>query len=208
MGKCKVPIIGSGGKAEGLNVWKKRLSKYTLQESTFAGNMTIEFGNTNMGGENIYYSNSYIINDNGTFSLVNPQLLNMTYTEFETKAPVLLGKYFVVAGYSASYSPTTQILYFAPNTVLSKKMVNYYWNMYGNPTKRLALVGGMEDICFVVNDDPNTYPNGAIHTDGFYYELLGHIDSTNVMSLSDNAVATVQQDYRDQIETEVSNANA
>ena len=61
---------------------------------------------------------------------------------------------------------------------------------------------------FAVDDDPSAYPNGAVHTDGYYYELLGSISSANVMSLSDNAVATVQQDYRNTIETEVSNANS
>ena len=61
---------------------------------------------------------------------------------------------------------------------------------------------------FVIDDDSTAYPNGAVHTDGYYYELLGQVSSANVMSLSDNALATVQQDYRDTIETEVSNANA
>lgn len=63
-------------------------------------------------------------------------------------------------------------------------------------------------IEFIVDDDPNAYPDGAVHTDGYYYELLGQVSSANIMSLSDNALATVQQDYRDTIETEVSNANS
>ena len=65
-----------------------------------------------------------------------------------------------------------------------------------------------EIVGFVVSDDASSYPDGAVHTDGYYYELLGQVTSANVMSLSDNAVATVQQDYRDTIETEVSNANS
>ena len=65
-----------------------------------------------------------------------------------------------------------------------------------------------EIVGFVVSDDTSAYPDGAVHTDDYYYELLGQVTSANVMSLSDNAVATVQQDYRDTIETEVSNANS
>lgn len=61
---------------------------------------------------------------------------------------------------------------------------------------------------FVVDDDPTAYPDGAAHTDGYYYELLGQVLSANVMSLSDTALATVQQDYRDTVESEVSNANS
>ena len=60
---------------------------------------------------------------------------------------------------------------------------------------------------FAVDDDSSAYPDGAVHTDGYWYELLGQVDSPNVMSLSDSAVAAVQQNYRDTIETEVSNAN-
>ena len=62
----------------------------------------------------------------------------------------------------------------------------------------------LECVEYVVNDDASAYPNGAEHTDGFYYTLLGHVDSANVMSLSNDALATVQGDYREQIETEVS----
>ena len=65
-----------------------------------------------------------------------------------------------------------------------------------------------ETVGFVVSDDASSYPDGAVHTNGYYYELLGQVTSANVMSLSDNALATVQQDYRDTIETEVSNANS
>lgn len=61
---------------------------------------------------------------------------------------------------------------------------------------------------YIVNDDSSVYPNGDFHTDGYYYELIGSISSANVMSLSDTALMTVQQDYRDTIETEVSDANA
>lgn len=61
---------------------------------------------------------------------------------------------------------------------------------------------------FVVDDDISAYPNGAVHTDGYYYELLAQVTSANAASLSDTALMTVQQDYRDTIETEVSNANA
>lgn len=63
-------------------------------------------------------------------------------------------------------------------------------------------------IGFVVSNDSSDYPSAGEHTDGYYYELIGSVSSTNIMSLSDNALMTVQQDYRNTIETEVSNANA
>ena len=62
--------------------------------------------------------------------------------------------------------------------------------------------------CFTLNDDGNKYPDKGVYTDGYYYKLLAQVTSANVMSLSDTAVAVVQQDYRDQIETEVSDVNS
>ena len=58
-------------------------------------------------------------------------------------------------------------------------------------------------LSFVVDDDSNAYPNGDFHTDGYYYELLGQVSSANVMSLSDDALETVQSDYRDTVVQEV-----
>lgn len=68
-------------------------------------------------------------------------------------------------------------------------------------TKTLKpVIGNIKD--YVVDNDPTAYPNGGTK-DGYYYELLASAPSTNAMSLSDNALAVVQQDYRNQIITEV-----
>lgn len=61
-------------------------------------------------------------------------------------------------------------------------------------------------IAFAVSNDPSEYPNGGTDVNGLYYELLAQTSSANVMSLSNDALATVQSDYREQIETEVSQA--
>ena len=92
-------------------------------------------------------------------------------------------------------------------TVASTPNINVTATFVYSGEKTFPLIKG-DAIKYVVDDDVSAYPNGAIHTDGYYYELLGQVTSANVMSLSDNAVATVQQDYRNTIETEVSNANS
>lgn len=61
---------------------------------------------------------------------------------------------------------------------------------------------------YIVSNDSTAYPSNGTHTDGYYYELLAQVSSTNAASLSDTALMTVQQDYRDTLEEEVSNANA
>ena len=59
-------------------------------------------------------------------------------------------------------------------------------------------------LAYVVNDDPSAYPTDGIHTDGYYYALLGQVTSENVIGLSANALEIVQSDYREQIVSEVS----
>lgn len=78
---------------------------------------------------------------------------------------------------------------------------DYTYTFHG--TKDLVPAKASTSLGYVVDNDSNAYPNGAVHTDGYYYELLASVPSTNAMSLSDNALAAVQQDYRNQIITEV-----
>lgn len=60
-----------------------------------------------------------------------------------------------------------------------------------------------ELIGYVVSNDVSDYPENGILND-YWYELLAYATSANVMSLSDDALETVQSDYREQITTEVS----
>ena len=60
-----------------------------------------------------------------------------------------------------------------------------------------------ELIGYVVSNDVSDYPENGI-LNGYWYELLAQVSSANVMSLSDDALATVQSDYRDTIVQEVS----
>ena len=60
-----------------------------------------------------------------------------------------------------------------------------------------------ELIGYVVSNDVSDYPENGI-LNGYWYELLAYATSANVMSLSDDALETVQSDYREQITTEVS----
>lgn len=88
-------------------------------------------------------------------------------------------------------------------TVASTPNINVTATFVYSGEKTFPLIKG-DVIKYVVNDDVSAYPNGAVHTDGYYYELLGQVTSANVMSLSDDALAAVQSDYRDTIVQEVS----
>lgn len=102
-----------------------------------------------------------------------------------------------------TYDGNTGVLTLAIGAFYTGENITWTWKSFNGTIPEVFDVTD-----FVVNDDSTAYPNGALHTDGYYYELLGQVSSANVMSLSDNALMTVQQDYRDTVETEVSNANA
>ena len=75
-----------------------------------------------------------------------------------------------------------------------------------HPSKTLYYSEIFDVLTHAVHDNPSKYPDNGWHTDGLYYRLLAAVSSANVASLSDYTVAAVQQDYRDTIEEEVSNA--
>ena len=190
--------IGGGGKKEGLNVWEKGnhvdsvavkaswnfiTSDYHKMLLTVDGVNIEDFPLSLLYGKNIVF-----LSTNGTYY----RLKDETYiSHYNNDGRTLT--------YPYTYDPTTGIL------TMNGTTFNYYGKAQ---SYNVTIPEEWELLSFVVNNNSNAYPNGAVHTDGYYYKLLGQVTSANVMSLSDNAVATVQQDYRDTIETEVSNANS
>lgn len=75
-----------------------------------------------------------------------------------------------------------------------------------HPSKNIYYSEIFDILTHAVHNDMTKYPNDGWGADGLYYRLLAAVSSANVAGLSDYAVAAVQQDYRDAIETEVSNA--
>ncbi len=104
--------------------------------------------------------------------------------------------------YNYTYNPETGIITINEQiydyTLEQWKWQNYNWSV--------AEIWELKD--YIVNDNANAYPDKDYGDGGYYYKLLAQVTSPNAMSLSANALETVQQDYRDTIETEVSNANA
>ena len=78
---------------------------------------------------------------------------------------------------------------------------------YTYPGTKIIQNGVFTPVGFIVHNNSNAYPNGG-EKDGYWYELIGQVTAANTLSLSENTIKTIQADYRDQIETEVSNANA
>ena len=185
----------------GLNVWKKSVYGGINYTETDVSDVEIFRGGS--ADFTIYYSNEYSYNmQTGQFILTNPTSFTGDASEVTNKLKSLGGTYIVGTGRATS--GTT--LYYVTNASLGySSSVTRFITIYG---KQITASLDLTLINFVVNDDSSAYPDRAIHTDGYYYELLAQISSANAASLSDNALETVQQDYRNTIETEVSNANA
>lgn len=200
MGEGLIVRRGGGvGSAEGLNVWSKHIY---LPEVTFT-NPSLKLTAPSSSGKACLISDENFdlmrVNDYLTFfdgfkstsSIVNNLVNTGTYLKW-TNATVYarLGK----------FDPVNKQFTLSFDSSTFNNMVRTF---VFDGDKTISASGG-DIVGFVVNDDPNAYPNGAVHTDGYWYELLGQVASANVMSLSNNALETVQSDYREQIVSEVS----
>ena len=195
--------IGGGGSAEGLNVWAKKeyIPELTIKNPT----MTLKSGGANYKYIDILDENFDLnrVADVGDWRDFFDGFVTDSSSYYLEKVNSTF--YIHWRGYSltaTSFDPLNKK--FGISSALSSNAQNITMTGFTfTGTKTFPETGG-ETVGFVVNNNPNAYPNGAVHTDGYYYELLGQVSSANVMNLSDNAVMTVQSDYREQIVSEVS----
>lgn len=191
--------IGGGRKPEGKNVWKKSIyvPEVTITNPSFKATTTSN-KNIVISDENFDLTK---VTDYKKF-FVNFKVSSSCYFNTYNSSTGQLGWYF--NRYNApinSFEPTNKRLVLVNNA--SSPYSNFTGTFTFSGTKTFP-AGAGDLLGFVVDDDPSAYPNGAVHTDGYYYELLGQATSANVMSLSANAIETVQSAYREQIESEVS----
>lgn len=218
MGECLIIRRGGTGKSEGLNVWQK-YDNYTPAKTmkvSFKGNTgTPSDGNVQLNGFKLSVSEGFTLEDLTLDRLVghipvtyyfnqNRRLKIISTTQYQEQYYDDINRQWKSMGdNSYTYNKNNGTISLGGLVFMYTGAAITYNTLNVNfPEVKGNLIG------FVTSDDSSAYPDGAVHTDGYYYELLGQVTSANVMSLSDNAVAAVQQDYRDTIETEVSNANA
>lgn len=195
MGEGLIVRRGGSGKTEGSNVWSKNITETEtcrVTSSLYDYRYSTAF-KINLEGKTSLFTFDYLIGKSIKFkydgsnytitinSKTSCAFTDSSGTENKTASWDDVNMIYRISGMGWSKEPT-----------MTKNIDFTITNLIKNA------------INFVVNDDSSAYPNGAVHTDGYYYELLGHVDSANVMSLSDNALETVQADYRDQIVSEVS----
>ena len=165
-----------GGKPEGMYVWRKYstldilLEKYiSTTEQKYA---IFPYSSSNV----LYKSSSYTFDKNtGIYTLVNPTsvrgstlqdgvhmyngecfMLNANSGATMYKAPTEASQAYGVTVFNSANSG------FAIQTYGNYKRMPYYIYSNESRTERTFI------SCIVANDE-SAYPNGAVHTDGYYY---------------------------------------
>lgn len=192
----------NSSKAEGANVWTKGTYDEAIIYSNPSCSLKASSGATKLVLTNCTFNCTRITNYIDFFNGFKTSMYSNKY--YFGKLNSKLAWYFesgtmmYVTGINiVSETQCELLLDSAISASASMNIVTYaYSGSKSVPAKKLTLA-------YVVDDNQSTYPNGAVYTDGYYYELLGSAISTNAMSLSDNTIAAVQSDYRNQIKTEV-----
>lgn len=183
-------------------VWKKS-HKARMENVTTNDNYSLFYDHGIMGGSysvSITYSNSYTLSEDGTYTLVSPVSNTISMTN-DSQRKSIIGKYMIYDNKDGKDTSGKNLLkVITINGAYSSAGVTYLACVCEMHSTYIGDV----DISFVVDNSVSKYPSSGTHTDGYYYSLLAQTDSANVMSLSNDALATVQGDYREQIENEVS----
>lgn len=192
--------IGGGGKNYGANVWERGiLTPSVTRKFTFS---YIEYVRKTIRIQ--------LTTEGIDISEVTPEMLIgkliCTYSTskvyFDSTDTVLYKYANGEENFSYSFDNTTGIITVYGDPIFRQE---FGWEYQSN-VETIPEKWTLQD--YIVNDDSSAYPNEDYGKGGYYYKLLAQVTSANVASLSDTTLMTVQQDYRDQIETEVSNANS
>lgn len=185
------------GKSEGLYVWTRHYytPEETITNPTFVGvEPILNSAYDHIKIEDESFDITRISDFKTFFNGFNSTDGRMLYIEND-----VLKWYKPRVAQTISTFNTSLKLLLTKTTTTTLKEERYTYVFSGTKTLK-PVIGNIKD--YVIDDDPSAYPNGGTK-DGYYYELLASDQSTNAMSLSDNALAVVQQDYRNQIITEV-----
>lgn len=138
---------GGGGKKEGLNVWKKHLKVNVTQTGLTSSPKFL------ISSDDIDVT-TLTAEDFVGFVMVNELGATITFLSATTSVYAYAGT--TTKESTWSYDPATA-------TMLVNGTGNFATLRTWEFTETLK-------FDYVVSDDPTAYPNGAIHTDGYYYE--------------------------------------
>lgn len=170
-----------GGKPEGLYAWKK-YSYEIAEKRDSAQNINITRTRTSGGSMKVYYSDSYTYDsDTGLFSLVNPTTVTAYCGSSGWNG--LRGKYVIQTLDRLNGGTKTSgevLLLISSDASFSETNAGNFSStdataMYGLTVSACTMIYYGEKFDFLgylVDKNPLKYPDGAVHTDGYWYEKV------------------------------------
>lgn len=208
MGYCK--LLG-GGITIGKYVWKKTKKKYNYDTQTLSVDLFEDRQVTSSGKSiRVYIADDYTIDDDGKILLVNPTQVGGTDTWWSQNPTVLNGKYMVKdRSYFVGNGTSGDVLY---KVILQASMVyKPPYCLKGSTCEVSTITPIITPKGFVIANKQSAHPengfagDGNYQTGGDWYELIAQLDSTNVMSLSNNAYEAAANACVDEIRKAVAN---
>lgn len=150
---------GGGGKSSGLYVWKKYDKReFRANVNAISTGFTLSLFNPHSGdyvGDFSFVDEDYLI---GT--VIN---LNVEYTDVTLTLSLNNKVYCQSASIDSwSYSKTTKTITFNSSDICGESII-----------LTLNTANFNHFLSYVTANDISKYPNSAVHTDGYYYELYG-----------------------------------
>lgn len=166
---------GGGGKSSGQYAWKKSVqatvTAYTIYKLTINGNInTLTTEKTKDTGWNL--TQLSFNNDIMTGKVRFPCLANSDGQLIEIRWASDIGSKGVDIITNGSALQVDANIYTSGDGLkcsTSRSVNGLYTGEFKYPT---GTEQGLEFIEFVVSDDASAYPDGAVHTDGYYYKKL------------------------------------
>lgn len=196
-------IAGIPISKKGLYVWKRSDFEYVEKSNTTAQPIFFTKEATNQT-INFYYADSYTFDKNtGLFTLVNPTMASVAYGSSASLKP---------ADYVMPFSPSGNIMVEPFSRSSSRGDI---WNTssgvyitvssssYTN-TSYTSAINMLDLENYIVSDNENAYPNGAVHSDGYYYEKVG--EGPDVSSVGFTKGETIEVDCASQTTFTVSHS--
>ena len=183
----------------GNNVWEKSIhipSEMKITE-TEVSNVVTTSGTGRDTPITFYYADSYTY-ANGTYTLVSAKNLNSSPNGFSSNSATLKGKYFT----KNHKTSDTEIYKYTDSSSGTYEYKNSsYYIKVNKPLKvEHVITPEVHDVqCYIVDDNQYAYPDENYDSDGYYYVLLAHIESTNIMRLSNGAYEQVEAGVIDEI---------
>lgn len=167
--------IKNNAKKEGAYVWGKYIPGYYEPSEESSSEITASSATDKATTVDIYYSDAFSHSFDGlidTYTLDSPSVISISYNSYNVE--ILKNKYFIIGG------ATGTKLYKGSDSISSRRAITSVgsnpYRVYISNALKIAetyVPPVLQD--FLVSDDSNKYPDGAIQGDYWYEKVVDRI---------------------------------